>query len=195
MRSLNLNLVPFVEYCQHFIFEKINHSSLVILGCFEVVNVWCTVMQQPTMVGNRSAPKLSFSQPTTVVKPVSQLVFENIFGGAHQFRVNPCPNTLLSVNQPLSVNFSFWIFALKGTGRTLVFPLSKYAFFPSQPTTAVVKPVNQLLFQDFRLLSTGLTLVSHLSQSDCFFSSIFFLQLDTGLTIVDHSLWCSQGWK
>ena len=147
MRNLNLNLVPFVEYCQHFIFGAsiyINHSSLVILGCFEVVNVWCTVMQQPTMVGNRSAPKLSFSQPTTVVKPVSQLVFENIFGGAHQFRVNPCPNTLLSVNQPLSVNFSSRIFALKGTGRTLVFSLSKSAFFPSQPTTVVVKPVSQL---------------------------------------------------
>ena len=144
-------------------------------------------MQQPTMVGNRSAPKLSFSQPTTVVKPVSQLVFENIFGGAHQFRVNPCPNTLLSVNQPLSVNFSSRIFALKGTGRTLVFSLSKSAFFPSQPTTVVVKPVSQLFFQGFRLLSIGLTLVFHLSQSDCFLST-FFQQLDTGLIIVDPSL-------
>ena len=139
------------------------------------------------MVGNRSAPKLSFSQPTTVVKPVSQLVFENIFGGADQVIANPCPNMLLSVNQPLSVNFYFWIFALKGTGRTLVFSLSKSAFFPSQLTTAVVKPVSQLFFQGFRLLSIGLTLVFHLSQSDCFLST-FFQQLDTGLIIVDPSL-------
>ena len=131
MRNLNLNLVPFVEYCQHFIFGAsiyINHSSLVILGCFEVVNVWCTVMQQPTMVGNRSAPKLSFSQPTTVVKPVSQLGFENIFWGAHQFRVNPWPNTLLSVNQPLSVNFSSRIFALKVQVEPLFSPCPNMLF-------------------------------------------------------------------